>query len=113
MKRKINKEESKEEDDGISTAQKLVVTPEAKEEIESTLDPEGAQSLLEFIRKLNEGLCDRKEQLALPAITDKAKRKAVHGIFKTHLPEFQTHTKEIDGEKKIIVFLGSEMSNNK
>lgn len=37
----------------------------------------------------------------------------MHQLFKNHLADFETHTREQDGEKKIIVFLENEISKNK
>jgi tRNA pseudouridine13 synthase len=103
---------------------KIELTEEAAEKAREILK-EDADRLLEHIRKINDGLCDRKEPLSLSNhtrcdnfnildhIEDKERRTQVHKFFKEQVCGFETFTKEIDGEKKVIVLLKDEMSKNK
>ena len=51
--------------------------------------------------------------ISLGHIEDKEKRTKVHKLFREYLSEFETYTKNEEGEKKIVVFLGKELSKNK
>ncbi|CAI2361379.1 unnamed protein product [Moneuplotes crassus] len=109
-----SKEENKKEEGDPSEQgpKKIQVTEEAKAVISEVL-PEEGDRLLEHIRKINEGLCERTEELALDHIEDKERRTKVHHLFRNHISDFDTYTKQIDGEKKIMVLLKSSISKNK
>jgi len=117
-----DEEESKEETTEEQGPKKIVISEEAKKEATDLLGEE-SESLFEFIRKLNEGLCERTEQFPLrkstwsyhflARIEDKEKRTNVHKFFKAHLSQFDTFTREVNGEKKIMILLTKELSNNK
>ena len=110
-----NIEDGKEEDKewtGEQGPKKIEISKEAEDAIHELLGEEG-NGLIGYIKSINDGVLERTAQYTLNHMHDKDKRTKVHQIFKDHLKDFETHTKEEGWERKIIVFLEKEISKNK
>ena len=105
-------EENKDDDTGEQGPKKVEITDAAIEVING-LFGDDSKGLIDYIQGINDGVLERTAQFTINHIDDKEKRTKIHQLFKDHLTDFETHTSEQDGERKIIVFLGKELSKNK
>jgi len=113
------KEEEKKEQaaqDALTEEEKKLVVPINQSQIDlvkSSLDSDNADILLSFIDRQNKELGEKNEILYFFHIDDKEKRTAIHKLIREQFPTLETHTTEIEGERKITCFLAKAVSKTK